>query len=116
MKIGAKVGLILLGVATALAVAVPPVYSIVLKAQAKSHIVAGCEVFGVDGIGLNPENAVEFTREFSLAALKDPAYIPIAKAGAWMNVGASVALQNNLFPEFRDALTAIEGLCWGVND
>jgi hypothetical protein len=114
MKIGAKVGAIVLVVATALAVAIPSVYSLAIKTQAKSHIVAGCEVFMADALAKNPERVVEFQREFSLAALKDPVYLPIAKASDWMGAEFSVASTNNFVAEWRDALSTIQGLCWGV--
>ena len=114
MRIGTKIGLIVLVVVTALAVAVPPVYSLVIKAQAQSHIVAGCEVFMADSLARNPVRVAEFQREFSLAALKDPAYLPIAKASDWMGSEFSVASTNNFVAEWRDALSTIQGLCWGV--
>jgi hypothetical protein len=114
MKIGAKVGLIVLAVVTLLAVATPPFYSLSVKAQAKAHIVAGCEVFMADALAKNPERVVEFQREFSLAALKDPIYLPIAKASDWMGSEFSVASTNNFVAEWRDALSTIQGLCWGV--
>jgi hypothetical protein len=114
MKISTKVGLIALVLATALAVAVPPIYSLAIKAQAKSHLVAGCEAFMADAGAKESENVLKFHREFSKAALKDPAYLPIAKASDWMGAEFSLAATNNFVAEWRDASASIQGLCWSV--
>ena len=111
-----KTVFVVLGILLVISFAIPPLYSLVMHVQAKSHIATGCEAFMADG-GQKNSNQVEiFQNEFSKAALKDPAYLPIAKASDSLDANLEVALSNGFVNEWRDALSTVQGLCWSVGE
>ncbi len=114
MKNFRRIGTIVLIVVSIVSLSLPQVYSLVMRVQAKSHINAGCVAFMSDLGAKLPSRVETFQTEFSLAALKDPAYLPIAKASDLLDADISMAISNQFVAEWRDALSTIQGLCWGV--
>lgn len=111
-----KTSVLLLGVVLLISFAIPPLYSLVMHVQAKAHIAAGCEAFMADGGGKNPTQVGIFQNEFSKAALKDPVYLPIAKASDSLDADIEIALTNGFVSQWRDALSTVQGLCWSVGE
>jgi hypothetical protein len=116
MKILEKRIVYLLAFFLLFALAIPPLHSLAMRIQAKSHVTAGCKAFMEDGGQKYSYLVGIFQNEFSKAALKDLAYLPIAKASDSLDADLQIATRNGFSTEWRDSLSTIQGLCWSIGE
>jgi len=90
---------------------VPQTYTFLSRVEAKRHIDSGCKAFASDWGGKDSVNVGMFQTEFSLAALADPIYLPIAKASDALDASREQSARNGFEREWIDALGTIQGLC-----
>ena len=107
-----KVLALVLGVSTlSLCLVLPQTYSLLARLDAKRHIDLGCKAFASDWGGKDSVNVGVFQTEFSLAALADPVYLPVAKASDALDASREQSVRAGFEREWIDALGTIQGLC-----
>jgi len=85
--------------------AIPGMYSLGERTNAKNHIKSGC-------IGFLKKDTGRFKKEFSRAALADPSYIPLAQASATLDSPAPNSFNTLDSQRWASALRMIEGVCY----